>query len=175
MDTWRRAHRVALFVSLVTAAACSAGSGESGPRGSGGNGSGGSNGGGTGGGSSTGGERNAICTAGESPGEVQEPVFIDNLAGQTSWYASPVVADLDGDGRNELIAAYYAVYVFDSERQLLADSDDGDEGRVYAPHVVVDLEGDGTKEIIVGRGHRVVAYSWSGSSSALARRWGRMI
>jgi hypothetical protein len=63
------------------------------------------------------------------------------------------------------------VYVFDSERQLLVDSNDGDGGRVYAPHVVVDLEGDGSKEIIVGRGHEVVAYSWSGDSSALDRRW----
>ncbi|MBW2161437.1 MAG: VCBS repeat-containing protein, partial [Deltaproteobacteria bacterium] len=102
---------------------------------------------------------------------VQEPVFVANLRGQTSWYASPVIADLDGDGSNELIAAYYSVYVFDSERQLLVDSNDGDGGRVYAPHVVVDLEGDGSKEIVVGRGHEVVAYSWSGNSSALDRRW----
>jgi hypothetical protein len=174
MNTWGQPRRVALFMLLLAAAACSAGSGEGGPRGSGGstgNGSGGSHGGGTGGGSSTGGARNAICTPGESLGEVQEPVFIGNLPGQTSWYASPVVADLDGDGSNELIAAYYSVYVFDSERQLLADSDDGDDGRVYAPHVVVDLEGDGSKEIIVGRGHEVVAYAWSGSSPALDRRW----
>lgn len=123
------------------------------------------------GGGSTGGERNPICAAGQATGEVQAPVFIDNLHGQTSWYASPVIADLDGDGSNELIAAYYSVYIFDSERQLLADSGDGDDGRVYAPHVVVDLEGDGSKEIIVGRGHQVVAYSWSAISSALDRRW----
>ncbi|NNE20501.1 MAG: hypothetical protein HKN10_18700 [Myxococcales bacterium] len=150
-----RTRRVALLFLFVGATACSAGGGEDSPRG----------------GSSTGGERNAICATGESRGEVQAPVFVANLRGQTSWYAAPVVADLDGDGSNELIAAYYSVYVFDSERQLLADSDDGDEGRVYAPHVVVDLEGDGSKEIVVGRGHRVVAYSWSGSSSGLDRRW----
>ncbi len=156
MKTWGRMRGVALLFSFVGATACSAGGDEDGPRG---------------GGSSTGGERNATCAAGESRGEVQEPVFVANLTGQTSWYAAPVIADLDGDGSNELIAAYYSVYVFDSEQQLLADSDDGDEGRVYAPHVVVDLEGDGSKEIVVGRGHRVVAYSWSGSSSGLDRRW----
>jgi len=94
-----------------------------------------------------------------------------NLRGQTGWYASPLIADLDGDGSNELIAAYYSVYLFDSAGVLLADSDDGDDGRVYAPHVVVDLEGDGSREIIVGRGNQVVAYSWSGMSSALDRRW----
>ena len=155
MKTWGRTRRVALLLSFVGTTACSSGSND-GPRE---------------GGSSTGGERNAICAAGEPTGEVQEPVFIANLRGQTSWYASPVIADLDGDGSNELIAAYYSVYIFDSERQLLADSDDGDGGRVYAPHVVVDLEGDGSQEIIVGRGHQVVAYSWSGNSSALDRRW----
>jgi hypothetical protein len=63
------------------------------------------------------------------------------------------------------------VYVFDGELQLLADSEDGDDGRVYAPHVVVDLEGDGSQEIVVGRGHQVVAYSWAGNASALDRRW----
>ncbi|MGB5286635.1 MAG: VCBS repeat-containing protein, partial [Polyangiales bacterium] len=148
--------RLTLLVSLLGALSCSNGINDDGP--------------GTGG-SSTGGERNAICATGDSGGDVREPVFVANLRGQTSWYASPVVADLDGDGSNELIAAYYSVYIFDEERQLLADSNDGDEGRVYAPHVVVDLEGDGSQEIIVGRGHRVVAYAWSGNSSALDRRW----
>jgi len=156
MKTWERTRRIALFLSFAATTACSGGGGNSGSRD---------------GGSSTGGVRNAICAAGEPAGEVQEPVFVANLRGQTSWYASPVIADLDGDGSNELIAAYYSVYIFDSERQLLADSADGDDGRVYAPHVVVDLEGDGSKEIVVGRGHEVVAYSWSGDSSALDRRW----
>ena len=36
---------------------------------------------------------------------MRRPEFVRNLAGQTSWFASPVVADLDGDGENELIAA----------------------------------------------------------------------
>jgi hypothetical protein len=156
MKAWGRTRTVALFLSFVATTACGGGGGDGAARD---------------GGSSTGGERNAICAAGEPAGEVQEPVFVANLRGQTSWYASPVVADLDGDGSNELIAAYYSVYVFDSERQLLVDSNDGDGRRVYAPHVVVDLEGDGSKEIVVGRGHEVVAYSWSGNSSALDRRW----
>ncbi len=156
MKTWGRMRGVALLLSFVGTTACSSGGNNDGSRDAG---------------SSTGGERNAICAAGDPRGEVQAPVFIANLQGQTSWYASPVIADLNGDGSNELIAAYYSVYIFDSERQLLADSDDGDDGRVYAPHVVVDLEGDGSQEIVVGRGHQVVAYSWSGISSALDRRW----
>jgi hypothetical protein len=153
-DRWLRG--VVLIFSLGWMTACSGSSLEDGPRG---------------GGSSTGGERNATCAGADSEGEVQEPVFVANLPGQTSWYASPVIADLDGDGNQELVAAYYSVYVFGSDRELLADSGDGDDGRVYAPHVVVDLEGDGSQEIVVGRGHEVVAYSWSGNSSALDRRW----
>jgi FG-GAP-like repeat len=156
MKAWGRTHEVALFLSFVGVLSCSSGGDSDAPRD---------------GGSSTGGERNAVCAAGESQGAVQEPVFITNLRGQTSWYASPVIADLDGNGSKELIAAYHSVYVFDSGRRLLADSEDGDDGRVYAPHVVVDLEGDGSQEIVVGRGHQVVAYSWSGDSSALDRRW----
>jgi hypothetical protein len=58
-------------------------------------------------GSATGGERNAVCLAGTSAGEVARPQFLMNLEGQTGWYASPVVADLDQDGRNELVAASY--------------------------------------------------------------------
>ena len=57
-------------------------------------------------GSSTGGLTNPVCAAGTGTGEVQAPVFVRNLGGQTGWFASPVVADLDGDGSNELIAAY---------------------------------------------------------------------
>lgn len=65
---------------------------------------------GTSSGSSTGGERNPVCTAGVSDGEVQQPVWVANLSGQTSWFASPVLADLDDDGENELIAAYCSLY-----------------------------------------------------------------
>ena len=116
MTTWGRLREIGPVLCLVGTTACSGGGDDDGPRD---------------GGSSTGGERNAICAAGESRGEVQEPVFVANLRGQTSWYASPVIADLDGDGSNELVAAYYSVYLFDSERQLVADSDDG--GFVFQP------------------------------------------
>ena len=99
-------------------------------------------------GNATGGVRNPVCAAGRSTSEVQAPVFRMKLNGQTSWFASPVLADLDGDGKNELIAAYYSVYVFNSQGQLL-DRVDHNGGRIYAPHVVVDLEGDGQLEIFV--------------------------
>jgi len=113
----------------------------------------------TDGGSSTGGERNPVCKAEQSGGEVAKPVFWKNLKGQTSWFASPIIEDLDSDGKNELIAAYYSLYVYDSDGNLL-DSADGGSGRIYAPHAVVDIEGDGITEIIYGNGHEIYVYEW---------------
>lgn len=122
------------------------------------------------GGSTTGGTTNVVCTAGESEGPVQRPVFVQNLAGQTSWFAGPILADLDGDGSNELIAAYYSVYVFGSDGTLL-DVAEGGEGRVYAPHVVADLEGDGLVEIVYGNAHEVYAYEWADGALRLKAGW----
>jgi hypothetical protein len=157
-----------LICLAVLMLSCGGGGGGSGSGSSGGN----SNGGGSTptGGNATGGTRNVVCTAGQSAGEVQAPVFLMNLDGQTSWYASPVVADLDGDGENELIAAYYSVYVFDSQGRLLDRVDHG-SGRVYAPHVVVDLEGDGVPEVVFGAGHLVHAYEWQSGGLVLKPGW----
>ena len=103
-------------------------------------------------------------------GEVARPQFVMNLEGQTSWYASPVVADLDNDGNKELIAAYYSIYVFGSDGRLLDRADDG-SGRVYAPHIVVDLEGDGVAEIVCGKSHEVYAYEWRNSRLVIKAGW----
>lgn len=120
--------------------------------------------------SSTGGERNPVCEAGQSTGEVRRPEFVRNLAGQTSWFASPVAADLDGDGEKELIAAYYSLYAFSPEGDLI-DRADGNGSRIYAPHVVVDLEGDGTVEIVCGQGRNVYAYEWRNRTFSVKPGW----
>jgi hypothetical protein len=122
------------------------------------------------GGSSTGGLTNPVCTAGQSSGPVQAPEFVRNLNGQTSWFASPVVVDLDADGDNELVAAYYHTYVFDDQGNLL-DSAAGNGSRVYAPHVVTDLEGDGTYEIVCGQDHQVYAYEWRDGALHVKDGW----
>jgi len=121
-------------------------------------------------GSSTGGERNPVCSAGQSSGEVSRPEFVRNLTGQTSWFASPIVADLDDDSENELIAAYYSLYVFSQSGDLI-DRVDGNGSRIYAPHVVVDLEGDGTVEIVCGQGRHVYAYEWRNRKFSLKSGW----
>ena len=111
-----------------------------------------------------------VCEPGTSTGPVQEPVHIMSLEGQTSWFASPLVYDLDADGTNELIAAYYAVYVFDSAGNLLDRADDG-EGRVYAPHVVADLDGDGVTEVVAGNRQHVWAWEWKSGALAVKAGW----
>ncbi|MFO0565510.1 MAG: VCBS repeat-containing protein [Polyangiaceae bacterium] len=131
--------------------------------------SGGSNVGG-GGGSSGGGTKNPTCEKGTSGGDVQAPVFWKNLDGETSWFASPIVMDLDKDGKNELIAAYYSVYVFDSSGTQLDKASDGG-GRVYAPHVVADLEGDGVMDIVLGNDNQVLAYEWKGGKLSKKAGW----
>ena len=156
---------VACLVSLLIATGCGGGGGGS---------AGGSSNGGGGtpvlGGNATGGDRNPVCAAGTSTGEVARPQFRMNLAGQTSWYASPVVADLNGDGQHQLIAAYYSLYVFGSDGTLL-DRADGGSGRIYAPHIVVDLEGDGIPEIVYGNGSEVYAYEWRSGRLSLKAGW----
>jgi hypothetical protein len=107
--------------------------------------------------------------AGVSAGPVQAPVFLANLATQTSWFAAPLVYDLDRDGVGELIVATYTLFVYGPDGELL-DSASGNGGRIYAPHVVTDLEGDGITEIVVGQRHEVYAYEWR--AGALMRKSG---
>lgn len=122
------------------------------------------------GGDASGGERNPTCEAQGGTAEVQAPTFVRNLDGETSWYASPVVVDLDGDGSNELVAAYYSLFVFDAAGTELARAEGG-EGRIYAPHVVVDLEGDGVTDIVYGNAHEVYAYEWRTRALVLKPGW----
>ncbi|MCP4744761.1 MAG: VCBS repeat-containing protein [Desulfobacteraceae bacterium] len=157
---------IAIFIGLFMAAimiTCCGGSGSGG-------GSGNSASTGTTGGGSTGGQTNPVCVPAAITADVQAPVFVRNLSGQTSWFASPIVADLDGDNENELIAAYYSVYVFSATGDLL-DRADGNGARIYAPHVVTDLEGDGIYEIACGQSSEVYVYEWRNGELNLKSGW----
>lgn len=120
--------------------------------------------------STTGGETNPVCLPSGSTGEVQEPAFVRNIRGQTGWFASPLVADLNPGGSREIIAAYYTLYVYDAAGNLL-DSADGNGGRVYAPHTVTDLDDDGIMEIVCGQRHQLYVYEWRNGGLQIKNGW----
>lgn len=121
------------------------------------------------GGNTTGGTKTATCPSGAQSGTVQRPTLWKNVPAETGWYASPLVVDLDKDGKNEIITACYAVTVLDSTAKKLSVQQS--DNRAYAPHVVTDLEGDGVMDIVVGRGQLVEAFEWKGGQLTVKAGW----
>jgi hypothetical protein len=82
---------------------------------------------------------------------------------QTGWYSSPAVADINGDGKPEVLwGSYDLAAVSGTDGQLVWRA--SSSNRVWPGVVVADLTGDGSNEIIVGRsGGQVTVYSASGS------------
>jgi len=73
---------------------------------------------------------------------------------ETGWYSSPAVADLDGDGKMEVIAAAYSLFVLDgatgSPKWHVDPPASG--ARAWPGVVVADLNGDGELEIVSAHG-----------------------
>jgi hypothetical protein len=54
--------------------------------------------------------------------ERQAPQFLRNIStGETGWFASPSLADLNGDGKLEIVAPFYSTFVFDVKGYLRQD------------------------------------------------------
>lgn len=68
---------------------------------------------------------------------------------QAGYFSSPSVADINGDGRAEVIAGASDVVALDGETGALKWRAKND-GRVWSGTVVTDLTGDGKLEIIAG-------------------------
>ncbi len=99
------------------------------------------------GGSTTGGTRNTTCNAGTSSGEVQKPEYKKTLSGQTSWFAGPVVRDLDGDGilsvldsGNLVILAADGALLHDIPLHNTGEQNGNENGAPAAP-AIGDLDG----------------------------------
>jgi hypothetical protein len=114
----------------------------------------------------------ATCSPLGGSAPVAAPVFVRNIpSGETGWFSSPAVVDLDGDGRKEIVAPFYSTFVFaaDGTRQAKGTAS---RGRVYAPAVVADLDGDGVMEIVVGGNEgTVVAYEFRAGALQVKAGW----
>jgi hypothetical protein len=71
---------------------------------------------------------------------------------ETGWYSSPAYADLDGDGKIEVIAAAYSIFILDGESGELIRQIDPPGGRVWPSIVVADLDQNGSLEIVSAHG-----------------------
>ncbi len=60
------------------------------------------------------------CADEGGTGAVRAPRFVRQIAtGETGWFSSPGLVDLDGDGRLEIVAPFYSTFVFDANGHLL--------------------------------------------------------
>ncbi len=116
----------------------------------------------------------AALTVAESASakRVAAPRFVRNIeTGETGWFSSPGLVDLNGDGRREIVAPFYSTFVFDASGRLLGRGTATD-GRVYAPGVVADLDSDGVPEIVVGGNEgTVAAYNLAGGRLRVKPGW----
>lgn len=106
------------------------------------------------------------------PRRVAAPQFVRTIAtGETGWFSSPGLVDLNRDGRLEIVAPFYSTFVFSAKGRLLGKGT-ASAGRVYAPSVVADLDGDRTPEVVVGGNEgTVAAYNLRGGGLRLKPGW----
>jgi len=71
---------------------------------------------------------------------------------ETGWYASPAVADLDGNGSIEILAGAYSLFILDGETGGTISRVDTPGGRIWPGVVVADLDGDSDDEIVIAQG-----------------------
>jgi hypothetical protein len=75
---------------------------------------------------------------------------------ETGWYASPAVADLNGDGKPEVVGATYSAVALDAANGSLIWRQKQPGTRAWPGVVTADLDGDGKTEVVVAHGDGVV-------------------
>ena len=71
---------------------------------------------------------------------------------ETGWYAATAVADLDSDGKPEVIASPYSLFVLNGEDGSVQWDVDPPGGRTWPGVVVADIDDNGDLEIAVAQG-----------------------
>lgn len=107
----------------------------------------------------------ATCTPGSGSDVVGEPTLLVTLKDrwEEAWLGSPAVADLDGDGVQEIVVP--------RGEALLAWHPDGtllwkfptEGGRIWASPVVADFDGDGTLEVAFAAREKVYMLDAAGA------------
>jgi hypothetical protein len=83
---------------------------------------------------------------------------------ETGWYSSPATADVNGDGKNEIIASAYSLFALDGATGSLIWRAGGTSNRTWPGVVTADIDKDGQKEIVIAQsGGTVSAYRLDGS------------
>ncbi|HJS28271.1 MAG TPA: VCBS repeat-containing protein [Anaerolineales bacterium] len=67
---------------------------------------------------------------------------------ETGWYASPAIADLDGDTLPEVVAAAYSIFILDGSSGNVEIQVDPDGDREWPGVVVADIDNDADLEIL---------------------------
>jgi hypothetical protein len=99
-----------------------------------------------------------LCLISPVEGAISEPVLKWQHGGcysswcETGWYASPAVADLDGDGSAEVIAGSYSIFILNGADGALVRKIDPEGGRIWPGVVVADVDGDNDLEIATAHG-----------------------
>jgi hypothetical protein len=88
---------------------------------------------------------------------VAAPVFKWKFGGcysswcETGWYSSPAAVDVNGDGRNEVVASAYSLFALNGETGALIWRALGTSNRTWPGVVVADIDQDGAREIVTAQ------------------------
>ena len=83
---------------------------------------------------------------------------------ETGWYSSPAAVDINGDGRDEIIASAYSLWALNGENGQLLWRAGTTSNRTWPGIVTADIDKDGTKEIVIAQsGTYVSVYRLDGN------------
>jgi hypothetical protein len=110
----------------------------------------------------------ATCTDEGGSDSVSKPVLVATLFDRwhEAWLGSPAVADLDGDGKNEIIVPRDELLLIWHLDGTIVRKLDGMPGRIWAPPVVADLRPDiaGLEVAVASRGE---IHAWDAQGNVL--------